>query len=137
MAGENFENRYPGVDRLSYFALRLMMMLTGIFAVMYFGPESAVMRYLSLVFMVAGVVLDVMRLRNIGASQWLMFLRFVPYAGILLSAFLQSAQGGWIDTKKFDRAGWWIIGIHAAIVAFIFYLFFKSRVMETYWILLP
>ncbi len=137
MTGEDLENRYPGVDRLSYFALRVMMMLTAVFAVMYFGPESTIVRYLALILTVAGVVLDVMRLRNIGASQWLMFLRFVPYVGMFLSVYLQSAQDGWVETKRFDRAGWWIIGIHASIAAFFIYLILKSRGMETYWILLP
>ncbi len=132
MAENGFENKYPGVDRISYFALRVIMMFTAVFAVMYFGPESTIFRYLALILSVAGVVLDVMRLRNIGASQWLMFLRFVPYAGLFLSVFLQSAQDGWMETKRFDRAGWWIIGIHAAIAAFFIYLLFKSRAMEIF-----
>lgn len=132
MAGESWEDEFPGVDRISYFALRVMMMFAAVFAVMYFGPESTIFRYLALILSVAGVVLDVMRLRNIGASQWLMFLRFVPYAGLFLSVYLQSAQSGWIETKRFDRAGWWIISIHAAIAAFFIYLLLKSPTMEIF-----
>jgi uncharacterized membrane protein YhaH (DUF805 family) len=124
--------KYPDIDRLNYFGLRAMLFFVGIFAFFYFGPESKIFSVLSLVVMIAGVVLDVMRLQNIGASQWLMFLRFVPYAGLLLSIFLQSAQKDWTETRSFDRTGWIIIGIHAAFVAFIIYLLIKNPAMSIF-----
>lgn len=107
-----------------------MLLIAGIFAFFYLGPESRIFGFISLAVMVAGVVLDVMRLRHIGVSEWLMFLRFVPYGGLLLSIFLQSAQKDWTETRSFDRAGWIIIGIHAALAAFIIYLLYRSPAME-------
>lgn len=69
-----------------------------------------------------------MRLRNIGVSQWFVFLRFVPYVGLLLSIGLQSAQTGWADTKRLDRAGWAIVATHAAIIGVIIYLIYRTNI---------
>ncbi len=107
-------------------------MFVAVAAFFYFGPESGIFSFISLAVMIAGVVLDVLRLQNIGASQWLMFLRFVPYAGLLLSIFLQSAQKNWTETRSFDRTGWIIISIHAAFAAFIIYLLIKNPAMEIF-----
>lgn len=77
---------------------------------------------------IASTILDVMRLRNIGVSQWFVFLRFVPYVGLLLSIGLQSAQTGWADTKRLDRAGWAIVATHAAIIGVIIYLIYRTNI---------
>lgn len=120
------ENDHPGVGRLDYFLGRVLLVAAVVFAAVSFGPESRVFGILNLAAMAVSVVLDVMRLRNIGVSQWLFFLRFVPYVGLLLSIGLQSAQGGWAETKRFDRAGKSIIGVHAALIALIVYLAYRS-----------
>jgi hypothetical protein len=121
------ENDRPGVGRLYYFLARVMLIVATIFAVFYFGPGSVAFKLLSFGTMSAGVVLDVMRLRNIGASQWLVFLRFVPYLGLVLSIGLQSAQSGWNETKRLDRAGWAIFGVHVALILLVVYLVYRSR----------
>ena len=77
--------------------------------------------------MAAGAVLDVMRLRNMGLSQWLVFLRFIPYLGLVLSIALQSAQSGWNDSKRLDRAGWAIFAVHMALIALIIFLAYRTR----------
>lgn len=129
MTTGEFSTVFPEVDRIVYFGSRFALMVIGIAAFFYFGPESGIFSFISLAVMIAGVVLDVLRLQNIGASQWLMFLRFVPYAGLLLSIFLQSAQKDWTESASFDRTGWIIIGIHAAFAAFIIYLIIKNPAM--------
>ena len=127
MDDENAENIGAGIGRLYYFLSRLILVATTIFAVIYFGPESRVFSIVSLGSLVAGVVLDVMRLRNIGISQWLIFLRFVPYLGLLLSIGLQSAQPGWIENKRLDRAGWLIVGVHAVLIALVIFLMYRMQ----------
>ncbi len=130
MTVREFSSSVPEVDRMVYFGSRIALMFIGVAAFFWFGPESSVFSIIGLVLTILGVVLDVLRLQNIGASQWLMFLRFVPYAGLLLSIFLQSAQKDWTETRSFDRTGWIIIGIHAAFAAFIIYLLIKNPAME-------
>ncbi len=115
-----------GIDRLYYFLGRIAMLLVMVFAVTFFGPESSWIRPIGLGITIAATVLDVMRLRNIGVSQWLVFLRFVPYAGLLLSIGLQSAQTDWADSKRLDRPGLAILATHAAIVGLVVYLMYRS-----------
>jgi uncharacterized membrane protein YhaH (DUF805 family) len=128
MADNELESTCPGIDRLYYFLARIAMAVVITFAIMYFGFESGVIAYLSLAISIASTILDVMRLRNIGVSQWFVFLRFVPYVGLLLSIGLQSAQTGWVDTKRLDRAGWAILATHAAIIAVMVYLLSKANI---------
>ena len=129
------EGLYPGISRLHYFLAKIVIAVVMVFATLYFGPEHSIFSGLLLGVMIAGVVLDVMRLRNTGVSQWLVFLRFVPYGGLILWTFLQSAQGGWVETKRFDRAGWSIIAVHAALAVLIVYLIFRSPGMTIFGIL--
>lgn len=126
MSDETLDHDYPGVGRLYYFLARVMLIIVTVFAVIYFGPESSVFGIVSLAAMVAGVVLDVMRLRNIGVSQWFLFLRFIPWLGLVLSIGLQSAQTGWSETRRLDRAGWAIIGAHAVLIAAAVFLLYRS-----------
>jgi len=126
--GEKLDSAHRGIDRLYYFLARIAMILVMVFALNFFGFESGVIGYVSLGISIASTILDVMRLRNIGVSQWFVFLRFVPYVGLLLSIGLQSAQSGWADTKRLDRAGWAIIATHVAIVAVMIYLLSKTNI---------
>ena len=127
MSDAILENDRPGVGRLYYFLARVMFVAAIMFAVIYFGPASVAFKLISFGVMSAGVVLDVMRLRNMGLSQWLVFLRFIPYLGLVLSIALQSAQSGWNDSKRLDRAGWAILGVHAVLIALIIYLVYRTR----------
>jgi uncharacterized membrane protein YhaH (DUF805 family) len=122
------DSTFPGIDRLYYFLGRIAMMVSMIFAVVFLGPESSLIRPLGLVMSIAATIMDVMRLRNIGISQWLVFLRFIPYLGILLSVGLQSAQGGWAETKRLDRAGLAILATHAVIICLFLYLLYRSGI---------
>src|SRR6185436_2511781 len=99
------DDNYPGIDRLQYFLGKAGMISAVVFTVTVFGPESPVMKVVSLVVMVACVVLDVMRLRNIGFSQWLIFMRFLPFGGLILDLGLVTAQPGWAKERQLDRAG--------------------------------
>ena len=127
MSDAILENDRPGVGRLYYFLARVIMIAAMIFVVIYFGPASVAFKLISFGTMTAGVVLDVMRLRNIGASQWLVFLRFIPYMGFALSIALQSAQSGWNETKRLDGAGWAIFGVHMALIALIIFIAYRTR----------
>jgi uncharacterized membrane protein YhaH (DUF805 family) len=127
MSDAILENDRPGVGRLYYFLARVVIITAMFFVIIYFGPASVAFKLLSFGTMTAGVVLDVMRLRNIGASQWLVFLRFVPYLGLVLSIALQSAQSGWNETKRLDRAGWAIFGTHVALIALVIFLIYRTQ----------
>src|SRR5215203_5162850 len=89
---------YPGIGRLHYFLAHIGMIAAVVFVVTVFGPESRVMSITGLVLMVASFVLDVMRLKNIGLSQWFAFLRYLPFGSTLLVFGLLCAQTGWIKT---------------------------------------
>jgi len=127
MSDETLESGYPGVGRLYYFLGRVMLIIITVFTVVYFGPESSVFQVVTLATMIAGAVLDVLRLRNIGVTTWLLFIKYLPYGAVLLSIGLQSAQTGWIETKRLDRAGWAILGTHAAIIVLILFLIKRSQ----------
>src|SRR5262245_32991159 len=96
---------YPGVNRLQYFLARIGMIVAVVFVVTVFGPHSPVMKVLGLLLMIAAIVLDVMRLRNIGLSQWWAMIRFLPFGNTILSIGLQCAQPGWAETRELDSAG--------------------------------
>jgi hypothetical protein len=127
MSDETLESGYPGVGRLYYFLGRVMLIVVTIFSAVYFGPGSNVFKVVTLATMIAGAVLDVMRLKNIGVTTWLLFIKYLPYGALALSIGLQTAQTGWVETKRLDRAGWAILGTHAAIIGLIIYLIRRSE----------
>jgi hypothetical protein len=127
MRDETIESGYPGVGRLYYFLGRVMLIIVTIFSVLYFGPESRVFQVVTLATMIAGAVLDVMRLKNIGVTTWLLFIKYLPYGALALSIGLQTAQTGWVETKRLDRSGWAILATHAAIIALIIYLINRGQ----------
>ena len=127
MSDETLESGYPGVGRLYYFLGRVMLIIVTVFSVVYFGPESRVFQVVTLATMIAGAVLDVMRLKNIGVTTWLLFIKYLPYGALALSIGLQTAQTGWNETKRLDRPGWAILGTHAALIALILYLINRSQ----------
>ncbi len=122
MSDETLEHIYPGIGRLNYFLAQVGMGVAMAVLVINLGPESPVVRLAGLGLMIAGFVLDVMRLRNIGVSQWFAMLRLVPYAGSLLTIGLQCAQTGWIESRRLDRAGMIIFGVYAAFFAFLIFV---------------
>ncbi|HKP67828.1 MAG TPA: hypothetical protein VJV05_01010 [Pyrinomonadaceae bacterium] len=126
---------YPGVDRLYYFLAHVGMFVVVTIAIMVFGPESGVMEILGLPLMILGLVLDVLRLRNTGLSQWFAFVRFVPFGSMLLAIFLLSAQSGWIETRRWDTTGRNILIVLVALIAVILFMFFQVRELAqlSYW----
>lgn len=137
MSDETHESRYPGVGRLYYFLGRVMLVVVTIFAVVYFGPGSRAFGFVTLATMIAGAVLDVLRLKNIGVTTWLLFIKYLPYGALALSIGLQTAQTGWIETKRLDGAGWAILGTHAAIIGLIVYLIHRSQAWMSVPAILP
>ena len=120
------DDNYPGIDRLQYFLGKAGMIAAVVFTVTVFGPESPVMKVVSLVVMVAGVVLDVMRLRNIGVSQWLIFLRFLPFGGLILDLGLVTAQTGWATERQLDRAGKTVLIFCLVLLAMMLFVWFRA-----------
>ena len=133
MSDETLESGYPGVGRLYYFLGRVMLIIVTIFSAVYFGPGSRVFQVVTIATMIAGAILDVERLKNMGVTRWLLFIKYLPYGALALSIGLQTAQTGWIETKRLDRAGWAILGTHAALLALIIYLIKRSQA----WISVP
>src|SRR5688572_5357784 len=124
MSDETLDDTYPGIGRLNYFLAHVAIIALMVGAVIGLGPESWVFKVLSLAAMIAGVVLDVMRLRNIGVSEWFAFLRFVPWVGGLVGIAMQCTQTGWIETRRLDKTGWTIVGLYAALFAVLMFLVF-------------
>ena len=133
MSDETLESGYPGVGRLYYFLGRVMLVIVTVFSAVYFGPGSRVFQVVTVATMIAGAILDVERLKNMGVTRWLLFVKYLPYGALALSVGLQTAQTGWIETKRLDRAGWAILGTHAALLALIIYLIKRSQA----WISVP
>ena len=122
---------YPGLDRLNYFLGKVGLIAVIVFVIVVFGPGP--MRYVTLPLMVASIVLDVLRLRNIGLSQWFAFARFLPFGNTILDIFLLSAQGGWAETRRWDRAGRRILLVEFLLIALMFVMYFRHRPSIPYW----
>ena len=132
MSSATLDRDYPGVGRLSFFLSKLGIVVASICSTIYFGPGSAVVRIVSLLVLVAGFILDVMRLRNIGVSQWFALLRLLPYVNLLLAIGLLCAQTGWIETRRLDREGIIIASICGALVIIMIVAFFSVRMMSPF-----
>ena len=125
---------YPGIDRLQYFMGHVGMIAAAVFVVVVFGPDSRVMRVVSLLLMVGGMVLDVARLRNMGLSQWLAFIRFVPFGSTVLNIFLLSAQSGWAETRRWDAAGRSILIFELSLLALLIFIMLRSPASLLVWL---
>jgi uncharacterized membrane protein YhaH (DUF805 family) len=126
--------KYPGIERKQYFLGKIGMIVAVVFVVMIFGPGSQVMRVMGLVLMVASVVLDVTRLRNIGVSQWYAFLRFLPFGNIVLDIGLQSAQTGWIESRRLDDTGKRILTFELLFLALVMFLAWRGQVAVPFYL---
>jgi hypothetical protein len=62
-----------------------------------------------------------------------LFIKYLPYGALALSIGLQTAQTGWIETKRLDRSGWAILATHAAIIELMIYLINRSQA----WLSIP
>lgn len=128
MSDETLDHVYPGIGRLYFFLAKIGLMAAMIFCVINFDPDSPVTRIVALGVSIGGFVLDVMRLRNIGVSQWFAMLRFVPYLNLLFMIGLQSAQTGWIESRRLDRDGIVIAAAHFVLVALVIYMIFWAKI---------
>src|SRR4030095_4312041 len=128
------DDNYPGIDRVQYFLGKAGMIAAVVFSVTVFGPESPVMKVVSLAVMVGGVVLDVMRLRDIGVSQWLIFLRFLPFGGLILDLGLITAQTGWAKERELDRAGKTILIFCLILLAMMLFMWFRFRMAVPFYL---
>lgn len=128
MNDSTLEHEYPGIGRLHYFLSQVGMIAAVIFVVAVFGPESPVLRVTALVLMVASVVVDVLRLRNMGVSQWLVFLRFLPFAKTLMWIALTSAQTGWNETRRLDNAGKSILFVEVLLFLMIIFMAMRAGI---------
>lgn len=127
MSESRLDHVYPGVDRMQYFVAKVCTIIVVVLVVTIFGPYSPIMRILGLLLMVGSVVLDVMRLRNIGVSQWYAFVRFLPFGNTVLDICLQSAQTGWVETRQLDRNGKSILFVELLFIGTTLFLAFWSR----------
>jgi len=127
MSESGLDHFYPGVDRMQYFVAKVCMIVLVVLVVTIFGPYSPIMRILGLLLMVGSVVLDVMRLRNVGVSQWYAFVRFLPFGNTVLDICLQSAQTGWVETRRLDRNGKSILFVELLFIGLMLFLAFRAR----------
>ena len=121
-------NGYPGINRQKYFFGRIGMIIVAVLAVMFFGPGSTVVMLLGPVLMIAAMVLDVLRLQNIGLSAWFAFIRFLPFGNLVLDIGLQSAQPGWAERRQLDDRGKRILVFNLIFLAIILFLTWRASV---------
>jgi uncharacterized membrane protein YhaH (DUF805 family) len=134
MTDPEFDTDHPGIDRLHYFLGKAGMIASVVFVATVFGPTSGVMRVLGLLLMVASMVLDSMRLRNVGVSQWWAFIRFLPFGNTVLDLGLLCAQTGWAETRRLDRAGRSILIFELILIAMVLIVFLRMRMMAPFWL---
>jgi uncharacterized membrane protein YhaH (DUF805 family) len=128
MSEQAVDRAFPGIGRLYYFLAQAALAAVMIAIVIRFGPESTVVQAAGLVAMMAGFVLDVLRLRNIGVSQWFAMLRLVPYVSSIMEIWMLSAQTGWIEGRRFDRAGRIVLAMNAVLIAFLIFIILRAQV---------
>ena len=121
--------KYPGIDRQQYFLGKIGMIVVAVFVVIVFGPSSPLIRVMGLLMLVATVVLDVLRLQNMGVSQWFAFIRFLPFGNLVLDIGLLSAQTGWAETKQLDTAGKRTLIFNLVLLGIMMFLAWRSRMM--------
>jgi hypothetical protein len=127
---------YRGVDRWQYFMAKMAMIFAVMIVFKVFGPSSPMMKILTLLMMFGSIALDVLRLKNIGVSQWYAFVRFLPFGNTILDICLQSAQPGWAETRTLDSTGKRILFTEIAFIVMIVILAWRARVFEAlpFWI---
>ena len=128
MADEVIEQEYPGIGRLHYFLAHVGMVAAIMFVVTVFGPDSRVVSVTALAVMVASVIVDVLRLRNMGVSQWLMFVRYLPFGKMLMWIALTSAQTGWNESRRLDSAGKSILFVEVMLFAMMLFMAWRSGI---------
>ena len=101
-----FTKSYPGVDRLQYFFLTLGIGIVSASTNAITGdPNSTLATVVSVIALFGMIIVNLLRLANIGMSQWWVLLMFVPLANVWLSFRCQTAQKGWIETRRLDGTG--------------------------------
>ena len=128
MSDELLESEYPGIGRLHYFLAQVGMIAAIVFVITVFGPESPVLKITGIVVMIVSFIVDVLRLRNIGLSQWFAFLRYVPFGKTILGVGLLSAQAGWANTRELDSAGRSILFAQIILIGLMLFLAFRAGV---------
>ena len=123
MSTDFSETAMPGIDRLNYFLSIIAVAFAATATVVLFGPGSTIAKVVAFILTVVGFVLDVMRLRNIGVSQWFAMLRLVPFVNLPYTIGLLSAQSGWEDTRRLDRSGRTIASFLVLLYVTMFVLF--------------
>ena len=129
MSDSELDGNLPGVGRLHFFLGKVGLIVASIVAVVYFGPESTVTRIVGLAAVIASFILDTMRIRNIGVSQWFVFLRYIPYVNLLYWIGLQSAQAGWGESRQLDRTGMTLAVFQLALLAILVFMIMRSGYM--------
>ena len=128
MSDEQLESEYPGIGRLHYFLAQVGMIAAIVFVITVFGPESPVLKITGIAVMIVSFIVDVLRLRNIGLSQWFAFLRYVPFGKTILGVGLLSAQAGWANTRELDSAGRSILFAQIILIGLMLFLAFRAGV---------
>ena len=133
MSDSELDGNYPGVGRLHFFLGKLGLGV-GIAASFAFFGDGTITHVLTIAFMIAGFVLDTMRLRNIGVSQWFAFLRLIPYVNLVYMIGLQSAQAGWGETRRLDKTGITLALFQTALFILLFFMAFRMNLaMPSLW----
>lgn len=127
-------HKFPGIDRLQYFLWHVGMMVAVTILVTVLGPDNPAMRFVGLAVMIASLVLDVLRLRNIGVSQWFAFIRFLPFGSWVLSIGLQCAQPGWAETRRLDNNGRTILIFELVLIGVFIFMIFWVRMSQPWYI---
>ena len=113
------DQRYPGLDRSSYFLWTAGMQLVG--AAVMFGfalveKTSVALSFGGATFLAGLVYLNVLRFRNQGASGWWALGLFVPLLNYYVAVRAWAYPAGYNEHRSLDLPGKLIVGVAVGVL---------------------
>ena len=116
---------YGGIGRLAYFGYSILNSIVSNLLVLALGavlpPEAvAVALIVPVLSFVAGIVIAVLRLKNMGYSGWWVLGLIVPILNLIVAVKLIAAPEGYAVNKTLDTPGKVIVGLMLGLIVLVF-----------------
>ena len=119
------QQAYGGIGRLAYFGYSILNSIVSNLLVLALGavlpPEAvAVALIVPALSFVAGIVIVVLRLKNMGYSGWWVLGLIVPILNLIVAVKLIAAPEGYAVNKTLDTPGKVIVGVMLGLIVLVF-----------------
>lgn len=119
------QQAYGGIGRLAYFGYSILNSIVSNLLVLALGavlpPEAvAVALIVPVLSFVAGIVIAVLRLKNMGYSGWWVLGLIVPILNLIVAVKLIAAPEGYSVHKTLDTPGKIIVGVMLGLIVLVF-----------------